>query len=70
MQITRRPRLRRDHLGWRTLLDVRARLIQLILQDWAAGGHSPSARAAARASLGGSLPGSSALYRRSEDWPE
>lgn len=48
----------------------RTRLIQLILQDWAAGGHSPSARAAARASLRGSLPGSSGLYRRSEDWPQ
>lgn len=47
----------------------RARLIQLILDDWAAGGTSPSARAAARASLAGSLPGSSGIYERGEDWP-
>ncbi len=47
----------------------RARLIQLILDDWASGGHSPSARAGARAALVGSLPGSSGAYKRSEDWP-
>ena len=48
----------------------RAKLIQLILDDWASGGHSPSARAAAREALTGSLPGSSGSYRRDEDWPE
>ncbi|WP_420445802.1 hypothetical protein [Candidatus Poriferisodalis sp.] len=47
----------------------RSRLIGLVLHDWAAGGRSPTARAAARAGLAGSLPGSSALYDRSEDWP-
>ena len=49
---------------------ARAKLIQLILDDWASGGGSPSARSAARASLVGSIPGSSGVYERSEDWPE
>jgi hypothetical protein len=48
----------------------RAKLIQLILDDWAHGGRSPSARAAARTSMVGSIPGSSDGYERSEDWPE
>ncbi|MEX2627046.1 MAG: hypothetical protein WD225_09175 [Ilumatobacteraceae bacterium] len=47
----------------------RAKLIQLILDDWAHGGRSPSARSGARTSLVGSLPGSSAAYERGEDWP-
>ncbi len=48
----------------------RARLIQRVIADWAAGGKSPSARAQARADLVGSLPGSAELYDRAEDWPE
>ncbi len=47
----------------------RAKLIRLIILDWAAGGVSPSARARARDALAGSLPGSSPLYDRAEDWP-
>lgn len=47
----------------------RGKLIQLILHDWASGGHAPSARAAARMSLEGSMPGTSAAYDRSKDWP-
>ncbi|WP_428118800.1 hypothetical protein [Candidatus Poriferisodalis sp.] len=48
----------------------RAKLIPLVLADWARGGQSPTSRADARAMLAGSLPGSSALYDRSQDWPE
>ena len=48
----------------------RAKLIQLVLVDWANGGQSPSARADARTDLVGSLPGSSELYDRHQDWPE
>lgn len=48
----------------------RAKLIQLIIDDWAAGGRSPSARAIARTALIGSLPDSAGLYKRNEDWPE
>ena len=48
----------------------RAKLIPLVLLDWAQGGQSPASRADARALLAGSLPGSSALYDRSLDWPE
>lgn len=47
----------------------RAKLVQLVLLDWASGGRSPAARAHARAELAGSLPGSAELYDRSEDWP-
>ena len=47
----------------------RAKLVQLVLLDWARGGRSPAARADARADLAGSLPGSAALYDRTEDWP-
>ncbi|WP_419855171.1 hypothetical protein [Candidatus Poriferisodalis sp.] len=47
----------------------RAKLVQLVLLDWASGGRSPAARAVARAELAGSLPGSADLYDRSEDWP-
>lgn len=48
----------------------RAKLIQLILDDWAGGGRSPSARSAARASLAGSMPDSSGAYERRADWPQ
>ena len=48
----------------------RAKLIQRVLVDWAGGGRSLAARAEARRSLVGSLPGSSALYDRAEEWPE
>ena len=48
----------------------RAKLIALVLVDWAKGGRSPSARADARADLVGSLPGSAELYDRHQDWPE
>ena len=48
----------------------RAKLVRLVLLDWANGGRSPAARADARAELAGSLPGSGELYNRSEDWPE
>jgi len=48
----------------------RARLIQLVIADWAAGGRSPSARSAARKELVGSLPGSAELYDANADWPE
>ena len=48
----------------------RAKLIQLVIGDWATGGNSPSARAAARQALVGSLPASSVLYEREVDWPE
>lgn len=47
----------------------RGKLIKLILHDWAAGGRAPSARAAARRALEGSMPETSAAYDRSEDWP-
>lgn len=47
----------------------RSKLIRLILDDWAHGGRSGPARAAARASLVGSVPGSSGAYDRAEDWP-
>jgi hypothetical protein len=47
----------------------RGKLIQLILEDWAAGGRAPSARAAARARLEGSMPGTAGAYDRHEDWP-
>ncbi len=46
----------------------RSMLIRLIMLDWAADGRSPSSHADARVGLIGSLPGSSALYDRSEDW--
>lgn len=48
----------------------RSKLIQRVLADWAAGGRSPAARAAARRGLVGSLPGSSALYDRADEWRE
>ena len=48
----------------------RAKLIHLVLADWAAGGRSPSARGAARMSLVGSLPGTADLYDRADDWPK
>jgi hypothetical protein len=48
----------------------RSRLIQRVLADWAAGGRSPTARAAARRALTGALPGSAGLYDRREEWPE
>ncbi len=47
----------------------RARLIRLVMLDWFRGGRSPSTRAQIRESLIGSLPGSSNLYDRAEDWP-
>lgn len=47
----------------------RAKLIQRVVVDWAAGGRAPSERARARRSLVGSLPGSSELYDRERDWP-
>lgn len=47
----------------------RPRLILLVMRDWAEGGRSPSSRARAREELVGSLPGSSDLYDRAEDWP-
>ncbi|MCY3635926.1 MAG: hypothetical protein OXH23_10005 [bacterium] len=47
----------------------RAKLIKLIMLDWVQSGRSPSSRAEARASLVGSLPGSSLLYDRSQEWP-
>ena len=47
----------------------RAKLIPLVMLDWADGGRSPSSRAQARDDLIGSLPGSSGLYGRAEDWP-
>ncbi len=48
----------------------RAKLIHLVMADWAAGGRSPGARAAARMSLVGSLPGTAELYDRAHDWPQ
>ncbi|MGQ0678612.1 MAG: hypothetical protein ACT4OM_02955 [Actinomycetota bacterium] len=48
----------------------RSRLIVSILRDWAGGGRSPTAQAAARRTLAGSLPGTSALYAPGGDWPE
>jgi len=47
----------------------RAKLILLVMLDWAQGGRSPSSRARARQDLIGSLPGSSGLYDRAGDWP-
>jgi hypothetical protein len=47
----------------------RARLIGLIMLDWAAGDRSAPPRARAREAMVGSLPGSSILYHRAEDWP-
>jgi glutathione S-transferase len=47
----------------------RVKLIQLILHDWAGGGHAPAVRSAARTSLEGSMPGTSAAYDRAADWP-
>lgn len=47
----------------------RSKLIQLILEDWATGGRAPSARAAARTRLEGSMPGTAGAYDRHEDWP-
>ena len=46
----------------------RAKLILLVMRDWAQGGRSPSSRARAREDLIGSLPGSSDLYDSAEDW--
>jgi len=48
----------------------RARLISLVLIDWAAGGSSSTAAAEARGRLIATLPGSSVLYDRAADWPE
>lgn len=48
----------------------RAKLIHLVMADWAAGGRSPGARAAARMSLVGSLPGTAERYDRAHDWPQ
>jgi hypothetical protein len=48
----------------------RAKLIHLVMADWAAGGRSPGARAAARMSLVGSSPGTAELYDRAHDWPQ
>lgn len=47
----------------------RAKLIRFIMLDWIQFGRSPSSRAESRSSLVGSLPGSSALYDRSGEWP-
>ncbi len=47
----------------------RSLLIRLVMTDWVQGGRSPSARARAREQLAGSLPDSSDLYDRDEDWP-
>ncbi|MDE0579754.1 MAG: hypothetical protein F4124_07125 [Acidimicrobiia bacterium] len=47
----------------------RAGLIRLIMLDWIQSGRTPTSRASARAVLEGSLPGSSTLYDRSQDWP-
>jgi len=47
----------------------RSRLILRVMEDWAAGGRSPSSRDRARRELAGSLPSSSELYDRDEDWP-
>lgn len=47
----------------------RAKLVQLVLLDWAKGGRVPDARADARSALAGSLPESSERYDRTEDWP-
>ncbi|MDE0163300.1 MAG: hypothetical protein OXL98_16375 [Acidimicrobiaceae bacterium] len=47
----------------------RAKLIVLVMRDWARGGASPLSRARAREELAGSLPGSSELYDRAGDWP-
>ena len=47
----------------------RSKLIPLVLQDWAAGARVEHQREALRR-LAGSLPGSSGLYNRDEDWPE
>jgi hypothetical protein len=47
----------------------RSKLIRLILEDWAAGGRAPSAKAAARTRLEGSMPGTAAAYDRHDDWP-
>jgi hypothetical protein len=48
----------------------RSRLIHLVMADWLAGGRSPSARARARKAFVGTLPGSSGLYDRGDEWPE
>lgn len=47
----------------------RSKLIKLIMLEWIQFGRSPSSRSESRLSLVGSLPGSSALYDRSGDWP-
>lgn len=47
----------------------RAKLILLVMRDWAKGGRSPSSRVRAREGLIGALPGSSDLYDRAEEWP-
>jgi len=48
----------------------RARLIRLIMVDWAAGGSAATAQAEARGRLIGTLPGSADLYDRATEWPE
>lgn len=47
----------------------RAKLVTLVLRDWARGGTGPKAQAQARRLLVGSLPGSAELYDREQDWP-
>ncbi|MFP5328422.1 MAG: hypothetical protein ACLGHT_13170 [Acidimicrobiia bacterium] len=46
----------------------RSKLIPLVLRDWAST-SAVERRRTARRGLVGSLPGSSALYERSADWP-
>lgn len=47
----------------------RSKLIPLVLKDWA-NSSAAKRRREARRRLIGSLPGSSGLYSREEDWPE
>lgn len=47
----------------------RSRLIQRVLADWAGGGRAPSTAARARQALVASLPNSTGVYERAEDWP-
>lgn len=47
----------------------RAQLIPLVLKEWAESAGIEQSRAALRR-LVGSMPGSSRLYRREDDWPE
>jgi hypothetical protein len=47
----------------------RAQLIPLVLAEWTNAARSEDRRSALRRLIG-SLPGSSGLYSREEDWPE